>query len=74
MSYWEDGTRRSTGNAFEPQQALPETPQQRRTRLHREADARRRAVKKLMEMKPSKTYEIPNQADSDKSRRIKGKP
>lgn len=36
MSYWEDGTRRSTGNAFDTPTPEPETYQQRRNRLHRE--------------------------------------
>ena len=73
MNYWSDGTPRSTGNAFDaPEPAKPETRQQRRNRLHKEATARRKTMEMIL--KPSKTYEIPNQADADKSRRIKGKP
>jgi len=76
MSYWSDGTPRSNGNAFDiPAIVQPETKQQRRNRLHREAAAKRKPmqekamrVNKWIESDPDK------QKSADKTAKIKGKP
>ena len=68
---WECGTPRSTDNAFHIETRIivnAETKHEREKRLDRESYLRRKLAGLL---KPTRTYEIPNQADSDKSRRIR---
>jgi uncharacterized protein (UPF0261 family) len=74
MSYWEDGTRRSTGNAFDTPTPEPETYQQRRNRLHREATAMRKAANKVMRVNRWIAPDTNKQASADKTAKLKGKP
>ncbi len=71
---WNDGTPRSTGNAFDTPTPEPETYQQRRNRLHREATAMRKAANKIMRVNRWIAPDANKQASADKTAKLKGKP
>ena len=71
---WDDGTPRSTGNAFDaPPKHETETKQQRHNRLHREAAKRRYDMQKIMRVNRWQPGDPDKQASADKTAKLKGK-